>query len=92
MAKKKIKKDVVLRWVKLISFGVVLLGGLNYLLMGLFGLDLFGVTFGGGVVSRVFYSLFGIAAAVLLTAVLWKAFMGEREQTAESKTEQTKSA
>ena len=77
MAKKKIFK-----WVELVSFGMLMLGGLNYLLMGLFNFDFFAAIFGGddAVVSRVFYSLFGISAAILLTVILWQAFMGKKNQ------------
>ena len=71
------KKKKIWKWVELISFGLMLIGGINYLLMGLFGFDFFAAIFGGdtAVVSRIFYSLFGIAAAILLTVILWQAYM-----------------
>ena len=70
-------KKKVWKWVELIAFGLVMIGGLNYLLMGFFGFDFFAAIFGGdtAVVSRIFYSLFGISAAILLADILWQAFM-----------------
>ena len=68
---------------ELICFGLMLVGGLNYLLMGFFSFDFFAAIFGGdtAVVSRVFYSLFGISAAILLTVILWQAFMTKKPAT-----------
>ena len=78
------KKKMVLKWVTMIAFGVLLVGGMNYLLMGLFSFDLFGAIFGGAdaVVSRIFYGLFGAAALTLLGIVLWKAFMTQKAKPA----------
>ena len=76
MSKKKIMK-----WVNIAAFGFLLIGGINFLLMGLFQFDLFASIFGGrdAVVSRIFYSLFGIAAVTLLATILWKALMGTKK-------------
>ena len=73
------KKNSMMKWINIIAFSVLLIGGLNFLLMGLFHFDLFGAIFGGSdaVVSRIFYSLFGIAALTLLASILWKAFMSK---------------
>jgi len=69
-------KGKILKWVEIGAFAVLLIGGLNFLLMGLFNLDMYGLVFGeGGVVTRIFYSLFGIAAAILVVTILWKAYM-----------------
>ena len=75
-------KENIMKWVKFISFGFLLLGGINWLLIGLFEFDLFGTLFGGveSVVARVFYSLFGIGAAIILTTVLVKAFSKDNEK------------
>ena len=64
----------MLKWIMLISFAVVLIGGLVFLLMGLFNWNMIGAIFGGGAGARVLYSIFGIGAAILLTSVLIKAF------------------
>ena len=70
----------LMKWVKFVSFGFVLLGGLNWLLIGLFEFDLIGGIFGGGdsVVSRIIFSLVGIAAVTLLAIVLVKAFKKDK--------------
>jgi len=73
-------KKATMNWVTLVSFGVLAVGGLNFLLMGLFQFDLFAAVFGGtdAVVSRIIYSIFGIAAVTLVAIVLWKAFMSNQ--------------
>ena len=78
MSKKKILKGI-----NIVAFGLLLIGGINFLLMGLFQFDLYAAIFGGrdAVVSRVFYSLFGIAAVTLLTTILWKALMTGQNKT-----------
>lgn len=50
-----------------VSFILVLVGGLNWLLVGLFGWDI-GVLFGGmdALVSRLVYVLVGLSAVYLL--------------------------
>ena len=75
MAKNKLAK-----WINMTAFGLLMLGGLNFLLMGLFKFDMYAGMFGGShsVTSRVFYSIFGISALVLLAAILWKAYMGKK--------------
>ncbi|MDR0461960.1 MAG: DUF378 domain-containing protein [Christensenellaceae bacterium] len=79
MTKKKIMK-----WVNMTAFGFMLLGGFNFLLMGLFKFDLFAAMFGGNesVTSRVFYGIFGVSAMILLTHILWKAFMTKKPAVA----------
>ena len=76
MVMEKTTKQEILKWVKFVAFAVLIIGGLNYLLMGLFGFDLIGGMLGGRgtVASRVFYSLFGLGAATLLAIVLVKVF------------------
>jgi len=80
------KKKKILRWIEMTAFALLLVGGLNFLLMGLFNFDLFGAIFGGSgsVTSRVFYSLFGISAAILFAVILWKAFMTRKPVTVTS--------
>jgi len=81
-------KMAVLRWVKFISFAILLLGGLNWLIIGLFEFDIIAGIFGGmeSVASRVFYSLFGIAALTLLTIVLIKVFSKSADEATKTKT------
>lgn len=50
----------------MVSFGLVVIGGLNWLLVGLIGWDI-GDLFGGqgAVVSRIIYVLVGLSAVIL---------------------------
>ena len=88
MSKKEsgFNKEAVLKWIKFISFIFVILGGLNWLFVGMFDFDIIGGIFGGqeSVASRVFYSLFGIGSVVLLTLVLIKVFSNQKENAAAS--------
>jgi len=70
-------KKKILKWVNMTAFGLLLLGGLDFLLMGLFKFELFGSMFSGteSTAARVFYSLFGISAAWLLGVILYRAFV-----------------
>ena len=69
-------KKKVLKTVNIIAFGILLVGGLNFLLMGIFKFDMFAAISGGrdAVVARLFYSLFGLAALTLVAIILYKAF------------------
>ena len=51
----------------MVAFGLVIIGGLNWLLVGLFQWDI-GELFGGmdGVVSRIVYVLVGLSAVYLV--------------------------
>ncbi|MBR0365704.1 MAG: DUF378 domain-containing protein [Clostridia bacterium] len=46
-----------------ISLGLVIIGAINWLLIGIFGYDLVGAIFGGqmAVVSRIIYTIVGLA-------------------------------
>ena len=79
---KKTTRENIFKWTKFIAFVLLIVGGLNFLLMGLFGIDVIGGIFGGAnaVVSRICYSLFGMGALVLLTVVLVKVFAKQKEQ------------
>lgn len=46
-----------------ISLGLVIIGAINWLLIGIFGYDLVGAIFGGqmAVVSRIVYTIVGLA-------------------------------
>ena len=81
---KSMKGKKVLKVSEMLAFALLLVGGLNFLLMGLFNWNMIGAIFGGAdsVTSRVFFSLFGIAAVVLLAIILWKAFMTTQQKPA----------
>ena len=80
--KKNSKK--IMKWINIVAFAILLVGGLNFLLMGLFQFDVFAAIFGGGdeVVTRIIYSLFGVAALVLIGFILWKALMSGEKKSA----------
>ncbi|MCL2570116.1 MAG: DUF378 domain-containing protein [Firmicutes bacterium] len=86
------ERETVVKWLKFISFGFLLLGGLNWLFIGLFEADIIGGIFGGAdsAASRVIFSLVGISAVILLTIVLVKAFAKMEEP--KKATTQTKTA
>ena len=71
-----------MKWLNTAAFTILLIGGLNYLFMGLFGFNLFGVMFGSGegLVGRIFYSLFGVSALVLLTTIIARTVMGNKRK------------
>ncbi|MCL2850919.1 MAG: DUF378 domain-containing protein [Firmicutes bacterium] len=77
---KQTTRDNAFKWTKFIAFVLLILGGLNLLLMGLFNFNLIGGIFGGGAVARIFYTLFGLGALVLLGVILAKVFSNAKEQ------------
>lgn len=87
-------QNSVMKWVNIVSFGLLLLGGLNFLLMGLFNFDLFAAVFGGrdAMISRVFYTLVGLSALMLLGSILWKAMMSSEPAVNTSARSKSKTA
>lgn len=64
-----------LKSIDVVAYGLLLIGALNWGLVGLFGLDLVGILFGEmTIVSRIVYSLVGLAAIYDIVAVksIWK--------------------
>ena len=82
------KTNMIVKWISMISFGILLLGGLNFLFMGLFKFNFFMTVFGQSTVARVIYSILGLAALTLLIVIICKAFVPKREaQKIEAKIE-----
>ena len=81
------KNNTWMKRVMFVSFAVLVFGGLNYLLMGLFEFDMFAEMFGGmdSIASRIFYLLFGLAAVTLATIVIWKSFYSKHSKPAAKK-------
>ncbi len=52
-----------------IALGLVIIGALNWLMIGLFGFDLVGALFGGqmALLSRIVYTLVGLAGLWCIT-------------------------
>ena len=90
----KAEKNAFMKWTMFVSFIVLIVGGLNYLIMGVLEFDMFGEIFGYDTVAgRVIYALFGIAAVILASTVIYKAFYGKQEkQTQSSATKKTSTA
>ena len=71
----------VMQIVDVIAFCILLIGGLNYLIAGLFGLDLMVLMFGTNIsiIGRVVYSVIGLSALLLLITVVARAVMKNKQ-------------
>ncbi|MBR4419228.1 MAG: DUF378 domain-containing protein [Clostridia bacterium] len=71
----------VMQVVDVIAFSLLLLGGLNYLMAGIFGLDLMHLMFGANIsiVGRVVYSIIGLSALLLLVTIVARAVMKNKQ-------------
>jgi len=71
----------VMQVVDVIAFSLLLLGGLNYLMAGIFGLDLMHLMFGANIsiVGRVVYSIVGLSALLLLVTIVARAVMKNKQ-------------
>ncbi|MBQ7973344.1 MAG: DUF378 domain-containing protein [Clostridia bacterium] len=67
--------------VDVIAFCILLIGGLNYLIAGLFGLDLMVLMFGTNIsiIGRVVYSVIGLSALLLLITVVARAVIKNKQ-------------
>ncbi len=54
--------------ISIIAMILLLIGGLNWGLVGLFNLDLVAVLFGAGVLARIIYILVGLSAIWMIIA------------------------
>lgn len=57
------KNMTTINW---ICWILVIIGGLNWLLIGLFGLNIVGLIFGTGIIARIIYLLVGLATIWLI--------------------------
>ena len=71
----------IMQVVNVIAFSILLLGGLNYLIAGVFGLDLMALMFGTNIsiVGRVVYSIIGLSALLLLITVVARTVMKNKQ-------------
>lgn len=71
----------VMQIVDVIAFCILLIGGLNYLIAGLFGLDLMVLMFGTNIsiIGRVVYSVIGLSALLLLITVVARAVIKNKQ-------------
>ena len=72
----------IMKCVNVAAFTILLIGGLNYLFAGLFGLDVFASLFGTSisVAGRIVYAIIGLAATLLLLTVIARAVMNDRRE------------
>jgi uncharacterized membrane protein YuzA (DUF378 family) len=65
------ENNMVMKWINGIAFTLLVVGGINWLLIGLFRFDLVAAIFGNiSVGSRIIYSLVGISALTLLATAI----------------------
>ncbi len=71
----------IMQVVDVIAFSLLLIGGLNYLIAGVFGVDLMQLMFGTNIsiVGRVVYSVIGLSALLLLITVVARAVMKNKQ-------------
>ncbi|MBO5229538.1 MAG: DUF378 domain-containing protein [Clostridia bacterium] len=67
--------------VDVIAFTILLIGGLNYLIAGLFGVDLMVMMFGSNIsiVGRIVYAIIGLSALLLLVTVIARTVMKNKK-------------
>jgi uncharacterized membrane protein YuzA (DUF378 family) len=70
------------KWVMGLAYTLLVIGGLNWLLIGLFDWNLVTAVFGHNAFARVVYSIIGISTLVALAGSLMK-MMGGRGRTRE---------
>jgi len=71
----------IMQVVDVIAFSLLLIGGLNYLIAGVFGVDLMQLMFctNISIVGRVVYSVIGLSALLLLITVVARAVMKNKQ-------------
>lgn len=75
----------VMKVVDVVAFVILLVGGINYLIAGLFGIDVMKLVFGVNisVIGRIVYAIIGLAALLLLITVIARmASKSKKTQTA----------
>jgi uncharacterized membrane protein YuzA (DUF378 family) len=84
------KKNEFMRWVVFISFALLLIGGLNWLILGVFDFNIFGTIFGNSTVGRILYILLGLPALILTGVLIHRAL--KKNQSSTSSTSKPKTA
>ncbi|MBO4823542.1 MAG: DUF378 domain-containing protein [Clostridia bacterium] len=74
----------VMQIVDVVAFVILLLGGLNYLIAGLSGIDVMELIFGTNlsVVGRIIYTIIGLAAVLLITTIVARTIMKNKSTKA----------
>jgi len=71
----------VMQVIDVIAFCILLIGGINYLIAGLFGVDLMVLMFGANIsiLGRIIYTLIGLSALLLLITVIARTVMKSKK-------------
>ena len=71
----------IMQVVDVIAFSFLLIGGLNYLIAGVFGVDLMHLMFGANIsiAGRVVYSIIGLSALLLLITIVARAVIKNKQ-------------
>ncbi len=74
----------VMKVVDVIAFVILLIGGINFLIAGLFGINVMELIFGVeiSVIGRIAYTLIGLSALLLLGTVIARVIMKNKKQNA----------
>jgi uncharacterized membrane protein YuzA (DUF378 family) len=68
-----------MKWLNTAAFAILIIGGLNYLLMGIMGFNLVAFLFGSSLASGILYSLFGLSAVLLLCTIIARAILNDNK-------------
>ena len=74
----------VMKIVDVVAFVILLMGGLNFFIYGVFGVDVMELIFGAqlSILGRIVYAVIGIAALLLLATVIARTVMKSKNTKA----------
>ncbi len=74
----------IVKVVDVIAFVILLMGGLNFLIAGLFGVNVMELIFGVeiSVIGRIAYTIIGLSALLLLCTVIARTIMNHKNKAA----------
>ncbi|MCQ2382249.1 MAG: DUF378 domain-containing protein [Clostridia bacterium] len=74
----------IMKVVDVIAFVILLMGGLNFLIAGLFGVNVMELIFGVeiSVIGRIAYTIIGLSALLLLGTVIARTIMHRKNKAA----------
>ena len=74
----------VMKIVDVVAFVILLIGGLNFFIYGVFGVDVMELIFGVNlsVIGRIIYAIIGSAALLLLATVITRTIMKSKNTKA----------
>ena len=76
----------IMKIIDVIAFTILLVGGLNYLIAGVFGVDLMAMMFGCNisVIGRIVYAVIGAAALLLLGTIIARVIIKNQKKSAKA--------